>query len=324
MDYGDVAGGALHRHRTQHNQPRQAFDARAYPHAIPVDEGIFLITPTIRTFAMENTLLIHDDVTVLFDTGLPYEQAAELRDVVDLIVNTHAHLGHTGKNYLFPEVWAFEGEADVVEDFERAVAFHGILGLPVETQWREMLAGLGIGPTKKVARRFAAGDVLDFGRTRWHVLLTPGHSPGHCCFYEPNLGLLYAGDVNLASFGPWYATPGSDIDPFKDSLRRLMPLDLRVVATSARGPMREGIRERLQAFYDCFEQRDQRLLGYLRQPHALAEIVDRLLIFNSFGRRAQYADLIRFQERIMIEKHLTALLAAGRVTCADGVYRASG
>ena len=24
---------------------------------------------------------------------------------------------------------------------------------------------------------------------------TPGHSPGHCCFYEPERGFLYAGDL---------------------------------------------------------------------------------------------------------------------------------
>jgi len=322
MEQGDV--GARHRHGARRSRPGRAFDARTYPHAIPVDDGVFMIAPASRTLALEGTLLVQDDVTVLFDTGLPYEQAAELCKVVDLVVNTHAHLGHTGKNYLFPEVWAFEGEADVVEDFERAVAFHGITGQPVEAQWRSRLAGLGVGPTKKVARRFAAGDVLDFGRTRWHVLLTPGHSPGHCCFYEPDRRLLYAGDITLSGFGPWYATPGSDIDAFKDSLRRLMGLDLRVVATSARGPIREGIKERLQTFCDRFAQRDQRLLTYLSEPRGMADLVDRLFIHGSVGDRPGFAPIIRFYEGVMLEKHLAALLAAGRLTHADGVYRAVG
>jgi glyoxylase-like metal-dependent hydrolase (beta-lactamase superfamily II) len=322
MEHVDAA--SRHCHRIENGPGRRSFDARAYPYAVPVDDGIFLITPAQRQLALENTLLVQDEISVLFDTGLPYAQAAELGEVVDLVVNTHAHLGHTGKNYLFREVWAFEGEADVVEDFEQAVAFHGIRGESVEAEWRAMLELLAIGPVAKVARRFAAGDVLDFGRTRWQVVLTPGHSPGHCSFYEASRGVLYAGDVTLTTFGPWYATPTSDIEAFKQSIRQLMSLDLRVVATSAKGPLREGIKDRFQDFYDRFDQRDQTLLTHLNRPHTLGELVDQLPIYGKPGGFSRHAKIIRFYERIMLEKHLAALLAAGRIICDDGIYRATG
>lgn len=154
------------------------------------------------------------------------------------------------------------------------------------------------------------------------MLLTPGHSPGHCCFYEPNLGVLYGGDVSLITFGPWYGTPGSEIGAFKSSLQRLLKLDLRVVATSARGPIREGIKERLQAFYDRIDQRDEKISAYLREPRTMVELVDRLLIYDSLGERAAFHPIIRCYDRMMLEKHLTGLLAAGRVQCTDGLYRA--
>lgn len=30
------------------------------------------------------------------------------------------------------------------------------------------------------------GDCLDLGNRKLKVIHTPGHSPGHCCFYEPD------------------------------------------------------------------------------------------------------------------------------------------
>lgn len=49
-----------------------------------------------------------------------------------------------------------------------------------------------------------------FGSLR--VLTTPGHTPGHACFFDERDGTLYAGDslvcvggkVHVVSFGPWF------------------------------------------------------------------------------------------------------------------------
>ena len=36
---------------------------------------------------------------------------------------------------------------------------------------------------------------LDLGGRKIQVIHTPGHSPGHCCFYEPGRNYLYSGDL---------------------------------------------------------------------------------------------------------------------------------
>jgi glyoxylase-like metal-dependent hydrolase (beta-lactamase superfamily II) len=41
----------------------------------------------------------------------------------------------------------------------------------------------------------AEGELLEVGRLRLQVLYTPGHAPGHVCFYLPDEGVLFDGDV---------------------------------------------------------------------------------------------------------------------------------
>ncbi len=64
------------------------------------------------------------------------------------------------------------------------------------------------------------GDEIDLGGRRVEVLHTPGHSPGHCCFYEPEKGYLYSGDlVYMGSLDMFY--PTTDPRSFRDSIHRI-------------------------------------------------------------------------------------------------------
>ena len=46
-------------------------------------------------------------------------------------------------------------------------------------------------PTKIVTDH----DVIDIGEGQIEVLHTPGHSPGHLCFWEKDKGYLFTGDL---------------------------------------------------------------------------------------------------------------------------------
>ncbi|GAB3556742.1 MBL fold metallo-hydrolase [Spelaeicoccus albus] len=65
----------------------------------------------------------------------------------------------------------------------------------------------------------ADGQVLQAAGTDVHVLHTPGHSPGACCFYVPELGTLFSGDT-LFSGGPGATDKSfSDFDTIIESIR---------------------------------------------------------------------------------------------------------
>lgn len=69
------------------------------------------------------------------------------------------------------------------------------------------------------------GDVLRVAGTALRVVHTPGHSPGSCCLYAPDLGVVFSGDT-LFQGGPGATGRSySDADEIVASIRsRLLTL----------------------------------------------------------------------------------------------------
>lgn len=75
-------------------------------------------------------------------------------------------------------------------------------------------------------RALQDGDVIGLGGREVTVLHTPGHSPGHCCFYEAARGSLYTGD--LAYGGCLYAFyPTTDPRQFFRSVQKVADLPVK-------------------------------------------------------------------------------------------------
>ncbi len=76
------------------------------------------------------------------------------------------------------------------------------------------------------------GMDLIFGNAHLKVLHTPGHTPGHCCFYSEEEKLLIAGDLLFrGSVGRW-DLPGGSLENLRRSLLRVileLPEDVRVI-----------------------------------------------------------------------------------------------
>jgi glyoxylase-like metal-dependent hydrolase (beta-lactamase superfamily II) len=82
-------------------------------------------------------------------------------------------------------------------------------------------------PTQ-VDREFQEGDRLDEILPGLEVVDTPGHSPGHCCFWQPEQRLLFGGDVMIRipfnlHLPPAYATP--DMDEAKRSIQKVAAMN---------------------------------------------------------------------------------------------------
>lgn len=82
----------------------------------------------------------------------------------------------------------------------------------------------------------AGGDIFTVGGVDLHVLHTPGHSPGSCCFHSPNLGVLFSGDT-LFNGGPGATGRSfSDFPTIVDSIRtRLLTLPPETVVHTGHG-----------------------------------------------------------------------------------------
>jgi glyoxylase-like metal-dependent hydrolase (beta-lactamase superfamily II) len=85
-------------------------------------------------------------------------------------------------------------------------------------------------------RELADGDVVTIGDVDLHVILTPGHTPGSCCFYAPALDALFTGDT-LFPGGPGATrNPYSSFETIIDSIRtRLFTLPEETVVLPGHG-----------------------------------------------------------------------------------------
>ena len=74
------------------------------------------------------------------------------------------------------------------------------------------------------------GDILQYGDHRLRCILTPGHTPGHLCLYEPERQWLFCGDHVLFHITPnicrWSGVPDS-LGDYLESLRRVEDLPVK-------------------------------------------------------------------------------------------------
>ncbi len=112
-----------------------------------------------------------------------FEAIARRAAVVKIILNTHAHWDHIG------------GNAELVRSTGAVLAVpEGDLPLLRKRggadEW-----GIPLEPSPEPDRLLAGGEIIEVGTLRLMVLFTPGHTPGHVCFYESTHRALFDGDV---------------------------------------------------------------------------------------------------------------------------------
>ena len=82
------------------------------------------------------------------------------------------------------------------------------------------------------------GQVIQVGSQKLKVIHTPGHTPGHCCFYQEEEKILVAGDLLFrGSVGRW-DLPGGNLQELRSSLLRIIseiPEDTQVICGHGEG-----------------------------------------------------------------------------------------
>jgi len=151
------------------------------------------------------------------------------------------------------------------------------------------------------------------------ILHTPGHTPGHLCFFFPEQGVLFLGDYDLTPFGPWYGDRDSSITSTIASVRRLEKHPARTWLTCHETGVFETQPGRLWHDYlEVIETREKKLIDFIEQPRSREEIINAWIVYR---KERKPADFYRFAEWANMKKHLEGLMATGRVMLEDGRYR---
>lgn len=255
----------------------------------------------------------------------PSLRLVEVRDRLpraDSVLNSHCHEDHISGNHLFPDaIWhAHESDVAGLRSLDEMMAVYGYEGAAAD-DFRRVLVEEFHYSARPDARPFAEGAVFDLGDVRIRVLHTPGHTRGHSCFLvEGPLcpdGLLYLGDIDLTSFGPYYGDAVSDLEDFERSIERVRAIHVRWYATFHHIGVLEGhhaFERRLDRFAGRIAERERRLLEFVAEPRTLDEIARHRFVYRPQDE-IPWADAV---ERRSMEQHLARLERAGRVERLPG------
>jgi hydroxyacylglutathione hydrolase len=212
-----------------------------------------MITVKSYTFnpVQENTYILFNEqhMCSVIDPGCySSNERKELQDFINeyklslkYLLNTHCHLDHVfGNKFVFDTYGAFlhihEKEKPVL-DF--APAFGISWNLPFE------------GYTEKLMF-LKEGDILLMGDDKLKVLFTPGHSPGHICFYCEAQQFLIGGDVLFKGSIGRTDLPGGDHETLLHSINsQLFTLPDEVVVYPGHGdPTTIGFEKKNNPFFN--------------------------------------------------------------------------
>ena len=178
-------------------------------------------------------LIEGDERTLLIDTGLRIcDISSEVKKLTNkpvTAVATHIHWDHIGGHKYYPDFYAHEAELEWL---------NGVFPLGMETIRQmvvdrcDMPENYDVGTYELFqgtpSRVLYGGERIELGGRSITVLHTPGHSPGHMCFFENCTGYLFTGDLVykdtlLADF------PSTNPRAYRKSLERIAALPVKRV-----------------------------------------------------------------------------------------------
>lgn len=180
------------------------------------------VVPFVLGFLNNNTYVVFDEETkdcVVIDPSIHFEEVLKRMDKAGLVPReywiTHGHFDHyigggTDESLaLNPPLHMHPADKPLFED-----------------------GGVSLrGPLAKTAKcpmpilDLEDNKIMKVGNYEFKVIHTPGHAPGHCCFYCEAAGWLFSGDlIFYHSFGRTDLLGGDETVIFESIRRKVLTL----------------------------------------------------------------------------------------------------
>jgi glyoxylase-like metal-dependent hydrolase (beta-lactamase superfamily II) len=160
--------------------------------------------------------------------------------------------------------------------------------------------------------QYADNDHISFGGGELHVLHTPGHESGHCCFYESDDKVLFSGD-NILGFGTAVIRPpDGNMTDYLRSLERLLEFEISLILPG-HGPLIGKAVAKIHEYIEHRMMRERQVLEALRGgKNSIGDITELIYVDVS-------AALKRVAE-FSVQAHLDKLVDENRVRKENGRY----
>jgi len=196
---------------------------------------------TVKTFSFnpveENTYILYNEkkLCCIIDPGCYFpEEKEKLKKFIEenalqpvLLLNTHCHLDHVFGNKFIYDTWSLLLHIHEKEKamLDLAPASGQMWQLPFDNYKGELVY-------------IKEGSVIKIGDDELEIRFTPGHSPGHVCFYDKADGFAISGDVLFNGSIGRTDLPGGNFDILINSIQtQLFTLPDETKIYSGHGPM---------------------------------------------------------------------------------------
>jgi len=302
-----------------------------YPVHIEILPHVELIRGENRArFPEANSLLIDDEILTLVDAGSSmYNIERTLIDLgyslqeIDRIILTHFHIDHKGHAARIQEIADCELvchplAVNGVKTFQGMVDYYGIAGNRYYDSWRKLLdlRFKHVIVEYNVTGTFDEKREIDCGDTQLIPMHLPGHTLDHTCFGINDYETIFLVDIDLTHFGPWYGNRVSDIEDFRDSMKKVIEIQPKLgISSHLINPVSEGLVDRLKQYKSIFDEREARIIANIsRGIDTIEKLAKTPTIYPRIPMDAYYTF-----EIFMLEKHVELLEKNGVVTIEDDI-----
>ncbi len=263
-----------------------------------------------------------EDAKILIDPASDRDRLKKLRDEegVEQVWLSHWHEDHFMDLDLFDDLplGIHPLDAPPLSDVESFLDAYDIEAPAFRDSWRSIVTEM-FHFRPRVPEIALEEGTRDLGGLTVDILHTPGHTPGHLCFYFKDAGILFLGDYDLTAFGPWYGDRDSNISATIASVRKLEQLPAQTWLTCHETGIFEKQAERLWSDYlEVIKTRENKLLEFLAESRSTEEIINAWIVYR---KEREPINFYRFAEWAIMKKHLEGLIETGRVVFEDDHYR---
>jgi glyoxylase-like metal-dependent hydrolase (beta-lactamase superfamily II) len=274
---------------------------------------------------------------LLIDTGFDTPEAfGALRDAlkfsgfgfkdITVIAATHIHPDHYGmvdklKQMSGARVALSDIEAkfvdsrygkteSLVEEVKKLLASNGVPEADLTELAESSLAIKQFVGVVKPDIILKDGDKITVAASEFKVILTPGHSPGHICLYEPKRKLFFSGDHLLPDIFPHVGFhPQSGANPLGDffkSLDTLANLEVSFIFPG-HGSVFSGFSLRLGELRYYHEQRQRNIIRIIENDNKSAYQIATEIPWMPAGESVPFNKLSAFDKRLAVMETLAQL-----------------
>ena len=256
---------------------------------------------------------------ILIDPASDRKRLKRLRSEsnVKAVWLSHWHEDHFMHLDLFEDLplWISKEDAPQLANVELFLDGYGIENTDLRHLWREIVTTQFNFRPRTPVGYLKGGQEIRLDTVTVDVIHTPGHTPGHLCFFFLEPSVLFLGDYDLTPFGPWYGDRDSSISQTISSIERLKNIPAKIwITCHEKGIFEEPPGDLWDDYLKVIKQRENKLLDFLNTPRTMPEIVDKWIVYQ---RPREPKEFYAFAEQMIMQKHIE-LLASKSAVARDG------